>query len=87
MPEWMPMVVMVVTLIIFNAAIIKLLQVALGPINFRAALREKDPKVLQATAAAVVATAAAAPGPMSRVRTAPGATPICRPLTSWRRSR
>ncbi len=62
MPEWMPMVVMVVTLIIFNAAIIKLLQVALGPINFRAALREKDPKVLQATAAAVVATAAAAPG-------------------------
>jgi hypothetical protein len=79
-PEWMPMVVMAATLIIFNAAIIKLLQVAFGPINFRAALREKDPKVLQATAAAVVATAAAAPAGAS-----PPADPTAADPTSYSR--
>ena len=60
MPEWMPIVVMVAALVIFNGSIIKLMQVALGPINFRAALREKDPKVLTATTTAVAAASATA---------------------------
>jgi hypothetical protein len=64
MPEWMPMVVMVAALVIFNGAIIKLMQVALGPINFRAALREKDPKVVNATTAAVVTAVAATGAPV-----------------------
>ena len=80
MPEWMPIVVMAATLIIFNTAIIKLLQVAFGPINFRAALREKEPKVLQATAAAVALTVAATPG-----GTTPPADPKAADPTSYSR--
>ena len=79
MPEWMPIVVMAATLIIFNTAIMKLLQVAFGPINFRAALREKDPKVLNATAA-VVAAVAASPG-----GTTPPADPEAADPTSYSR--
>ena len=70
MPEWMPIAVMVIVLAVFNVAIAKLLQVVLGPINFRAALREKDPKVLTATTAAVVATAAATAAPVPPVEPA-----------------